>query len=122
MKKAQINSRIVIQMNDNTKDTIGKKLKIFRHSEGLSQDKLAIKLGITRRTLSLIETGNTKASTSFIRKMKLAFPFSDLSWLTGQEVAESQAQYGDTIESRLARIEKKLEELSKLDEILRKLN
>ena len=109
-------------MGDNTKDTIGKKLKIFRHSEGLSQDKLAIKLGITRRTLSLIETGNTKASTSFIRKMKLAFPFSDLSWLTGQEVAETQAQYGDTIESRLARIEKKLEELSKLDEILRKLN
>ena len=39
---------------------IGKKIKQFREEQGLSQDELAEKSGVSRMTITYLETGVTK--------------------------------------------------------------
>ena len=106
-------------MGDNQRIEVGRKMKGFRYKRGYTQEEFSQKLGITRRTLSLIETGKKKVSSNVLKKMLKFFPDVDLSWLTGEEgsVNDPQAPYVDTIESRLSRIEKKLDLLiKKLDD------
>lgn len=54
------------------------KLKDFRKSEGLTQEKMAQKLGITVSMYEKVEGGRAGASAAFMRKLKQAFPHADM--------------------------------------------
>lgn len=50
------------------------RLKEFRESKGLSQEKFAIKIGYTLSMTTKVESGRVKASRRFMEKTKEAFP------------------------------------------------
>ena len=50
------------------------KLKKFRREQKLTQEEMAKKLGYTLSMYEKVESGRTKASASFMRKFKYAFP------------------------------------------------
>lgn len=54
-------------------------LKKFRHSKGLSQEKIARTLDITVSYYSQIERGYVPFSREFILKMKRTFPEIDIN-------------------------------------------
>jgi len=58
----------------------GKNLKKVRNREGLSQEALALKVGISSSSVARIETGkiNTTVSTAMHIAEKLDVPFADL--------------------------------------------
>jgi transcriptional regulator with XRE-family HTH domain len=55
---------------------LGKRIKNFRESRGLSQEALAKLLGVSRPTLSLIETGERKLSAEEIKRLADIFDVS----------------------------------------------
>ena len=58
----------------------GQRLKEVRNREGLSQESLALKVGISPSSIARIETGkiNTTVSTALHIAEKLGLPFKDL--------------------------------------------
>ena len=58
----------------------GENLKKVRNREGLSQEALALKVGISSSSIARIETGkiNTTISTAMHIAEKLDVPFTDL--------------------------------------------
>lgn len=56
-------------------------LKLFRVEMGLTQQKLAEKIGCDRSTYVAIENGLRKGSISFWAKFKAAFPAADVRGL-----------------------------------------
>ena len=57
------------------------KLKIIRKQNGLSQDKLATVLGVSRSNIANIEVGQVEPSQLFINCVALTFGI-DRNWLT----------------------------------------
>ena len=55
------------------------KLKEFRKSLNLSQEKMANKLGITVSMYEKVENGRTGASASFMKRIKKTFPEADIN-------------------------------------------
>lgn len=55
------------------------KLKIFRQSKNLSQEKFAQKIGFTLSMVSKIEMGKCKPSRNFIEKVKQVYPEIDIN-------------------------------------------
>ena len=53
-------------------------LKAFRLSEGLSQDAMARRLGITLSMYEKVERGIAGASAAFMRRIKTAFPKANI--------------------------------------------
>jgi transcriptional regulator with XRE-family HTH domain len=56
--------------------TLGRRIRQFRESRGLSQETLAKLVGVSRPTLSLIETGERKVSADEIRRLGDIFNIS----------------------------------------------
>lgn len=58
------------------------KLKSIRVSKGLTQEELAIKVGVTRQTISLIEINNYNPSLNLCKKIALTLDvtLNDLFW------------------------------------------
>jgi transcriptional regulator with XRE-family HTH domain len=54
----------------------GKQVRKFRDDRGWSQEKLAEKVGLTRETISRIETGKKRTSFVYIDKIVGAFNVS----------------------------------------------
>lgn len=50
------------------------KLKEFRQRKGLSQEQLAIKLGVSYSMLVKVENGRANASKNFLDKFKKSYP------------------------------------------------
>lgn len=55
------------------------KLKEFRKSKNLSQEKFAQSIGFTLSMVSKIEMGKVKASRNFIDKVKQIYPEIDIN-------------------------------------------
>ena len=110
-------------MTDNKLVVISKKLRIFRANKRLSQSVIANKIGIARPTYGLVESGKQAPTSYFYSKISNAFPLDDFEWLLGQNiVSEPHPPYGgDTIESRLTRLEGKVEQILKQNEKILKL-
>ena len=49
-------------------------LRQFRNSTGLSQDRMARRLGVSLSMYEKVERGNAKASRGFMEKIKEQFP------------------------------------------------
>jgi putative transcriptional regulator len=64
-------------------------LRVARAERDLSQDELARAAGVSRQTISSIETGQYCPSTTLAIKLArvLALPFDDLFWLEGERDA-----------------------------------
>ncbi|NLW46865.1 MAG: helix-turn-helix transcriptional regulator, partial [Firmicutes bacterium] len=56
--------------------TLGEKIKKFRNEKGLSQQTLADKLGIHRKTIVFYEQNKTKPPADIIQKMAVIFEIS----------------------------------------------
>ena len=54
-------------------EAVGKKLAIVRRAQGLSQKKLAGKVGISQQLISRIESGGENASLMTLAKIARAF-------------------------------------------------
>lgn len=50
------------------------KLKEFRIEKGLSQEKMAIKLGVSLSMYAKVEQGAAKASRTFMERIKYNYP------------------------------------------------
>jgi len=63
------------------------RLKVARAERGLSQDQLAVLAGVTRQTISSIETGQyvPSALLAFVLAERLAKPVDELFRLVGEE-------------------------------------
>lgn len=63
------------------------RLKVARAEQGLSQEQLAILAGVTRQTISSIETGQyvPSALLAFVLARRLAKPVEELFRLVGDE-------------------------------------
>ena len=61
-------------------------LRVARAERDLSQDELARAVGVSRQTISSIETGQYCPSTTLAIRLArvLAVPFDDLFWLEGE--------------------------------------
>jgi transcriptional regulator with XRE-family HTH domain len=55
------------------------KLKEFRQSKNLTQEKFAQRIGFTLSMVAQVERGKVKASRNFIDKVKEAFPDVDIN-------------------------------------------
>jgi transcriptional regulator with XRE-family HTH domain len=55
------------------------KLKEFRQSKNLTQEKFAQRVGFTLSMVAQVERGKVKASRNFIDKVKDAFPDIDIN-------------------------------------------
>lgn len=64
---------------------LGNRLKVARAEKNLSQEELARLVGVTRQTISSIETGQYNPSTllAFLLAQKLDKPVADLFFLEG---------------------------------------
>jgi transcriptional regulator with XRE-family HTH domain len=51
---------------------LGKRMSRLRKKAGLSQERLAVKTNLTQTHISLIETGNRKASMDALKKIASA--------------------------------------------------
>ena len=54
-------------------------LKQFRQKNGLSQSKMAEKLGVSKSFYEKVEYGQRSASRGFLMKFKAAFPAFDIN-------------------------------------------
>lgn len=50
------------------------RLRAFRKSQKITQEVMAFRLGITVSMYEKVESGRANASSSFMRRMKKAFP------------------------------------------------
>lgn len=57
------------------------KLKEFRKSKGLSQDKMSKILNITLSMYEKVENGRVGASAAFMKRLKAAFPDANINFL-----------------------------------------
>jgi putative transcriptional regulator len=64
---------------------LGNRLKVARAERGLSQEQLAILAGVTRQTISSIETGLycPSALLAFLLARKLGKPLEELFFVEG---------------------------------------
>jgi len=84
---------------DREKDEIGKRLKEFRESLGLSQTDFANNIDVKQGSLASIETGRISLSTKFVRKLTNKYKI-DLNWLfNGESINESKSNYANTVQS-----------------------
>lgn len=69
------------------KTRLGNRLKVARAEKNLSQEELAKLVGVTRQTISSIETGQycPSALLAFLMARKLEKPVSELFFLEGDE-------------------------------------
>ena len=51
-----------------------KKLQILRIQHSLTQDQMAVRLGVTRTTYNKVETGKSNGTTNFWLAVKREFP------------------------------------------------
>ena len=70
-----------------SKAKLGNRLKVARAEKNLSQEELAKLAGVTRQTISSIETGQygPSALLAFLLAQKLEKPVTDLFYLEGDE-------------------------------------
>lgn len=79
--------------------SINDRIKQIRLQQLLTQEEFAVKIGISRRTLQLIEGGKTTPLESTVRAVCAAFPVSR-AWLdTGEGDPAAEA---NTVDRRLA--------------------
>lgn len=66
---------------------LGNKIKLARVERDLSQEQLAERSGVTRQTISAIETGKYCPSTllAFVLAKQLDKPIDELFFLKGEE-------------------------------------
>lgn len=66
--------------------TLGNRLKVARAERNLSQEELASIVGVTRQTISSIETGQycPSALLAFLLANKLEKPVADLFFIQGE--------------------------------------
>lgn len=69
------------------KETLKNRLKVARAERNLSQDELAKLVGVTRQTISSIETGQYTPSAllAFLLAKRLEKPVEQLFYLDGDE-------------------------------------
>ncbi len=74
-------------MKNTKKITLGNRLKVARAEKNLSQDELAGLVGVTRQTISSIETGQycPSALLAFLLAAKLEKSVVDLFFVKGDE-------------------------------------
>ena len=67
---------------------VGNRLKVARAEKGISQDELAKQAGVTRQTISSIETGQYCPSTllAFLLSKQLGKRVDELFFLEGTEI------------------------------------
>ena len=65
---------------------LGNRLKVARAERGLSQDQLATSVGVTRQTISSIETGQycPSALLAFLLARQMGLPVDELFFLEGE--------------------------------------
>ncbi|TAK10965.1 MAG: transcriptional regulator [Anaerolineae bacterium] len=70
-----------------SKLTLGNRLKVARAEKDLSQERLANLVGVTRQTISSIETGQyvPSALLAFLLAQKLDKPVADLFFIKGDK-------------------------------------
>jgi putative transcriptional regulator len=70
-----------------SKAKLGNRLKVARAEKNLSQEELAKLAGVTRQTISSIETGQygPSALLAFLLAQKLERPVAELFFLEGDE-------------------------------------
>ena len=70
-----------------SKAKLGNRLKVARAEKNLSQEELAKLAGVTRQTISSIETGQygPSALLAFLLAKKLEKPVAELFFLEGDE-------------------------------------
>lgn len=70
------------------KTRLGNRLKVARAEKNLSQEELAKLVGVTRQTISSIETGQycPSALLAFLLARKLEKPVGELFFLEGDEI------------------------------------
>ena len=70
-----------------SKAKLGNRLKVARAERNISQEELAKLAGVTRQTISSIETGQygPSALLAFLLARKLDKPVTDLFFLEGDE-------------------------------------
>jgi transcriptional regulator with XRE-family HTH domain len=100
---------------------LGLRIKKFRESRGLSQEALAKLLGVSRPTMSLIETGDRKVSAEEVKKLSEIFGVSVEAMFDEKKeprlvVKETRAEYKKS-ESAL-RIDVPRKNLEKFKEVL----
>ena len=64
---------------------LGNRLKVARAERGLSQDQLATLVGVTRQTISSIETGQycPSALLAFLLARQMGLPVDELFFIEG---------------------------------------
>lgn len=70
-----------------SKAKLGNRLKVARAEKNLSQEDLARLVGVTRQTISSVETGQycPSALLAFLLAQKLEKPITDLFFIEGDE-------------------------------------
>lgn len=70
-----------------SKAKLGNRLKVARAEKNLSQEELARLIGVTRQTISSVETGQycPSALLAFLLAQKLEKPITDLFFIEGDE-------------------------------------
>ena len=71
------------------------KLKDFRKEQGLSQEAMARKLGITLSMHEKVETGRAGASAAFMKRLKASFPSACIDTIFFAEDSNNVAVYGN---------------------------
>ena len=71
------------------------KLKDFRKEQGLSQEAMARKLGITLSMYEKVETGRAGASAAFMKRLKASFPSACIDTIFFAEYSNDVAVCGD---------------------------
>lgn len=86
MSKVRIGDRLRA-MRAEKKARLGNRLRVARAEKNLSQEELARMVGVTRQTISSIETGQycPSALLAFLLARALEKPVSELFFLEGDE-------------------------------------
>jgi putative transcriptional regulator len=73
-------------MRKTTEEALGNKLRVARAEREISQDELAHAVGVTRQTISSIETGQycPSALLAFRLARALGWPVERLFWIQGE--------------------------------------
>lgn len=79
---------------------IGQRVRRYRKAQGLSQEELAARVGISVTHMSHIETGNTKLSLPVFAKLAgaLGVQADDLLFDRGSERSRVLAELSDTLD------------------------
>ena len=70
-------------------------LRQFRHSTGLSQEKMAQRMGISYSMYHKVECGQAKASRGFMDRFKEQFPFASMDAIFFPSVEQDDKGKGD---------------------------